>query len=495
VVHGEALADGPAILLRVSGPAVDTTGIGPGFSGSPVMCPDAAGTPRNAGAIAYGVGEYGNKVALATPIEAVLGEPVEVPRGARRAPRAVRSARALVGPLTVTGLRPALAARLGAAARRHGRALVAAPAAPLGRPAGGPLRPGSAVGVGLVSGDLGVGAVGTVSYVDGTSLWAFGHPLDAAGARGLMLQEAYVYGVVNNPLGAGELSTYKLAAPGRTVGTLTNDALAAVVGRLGAPPRRIPLRVATRDLDTGATRAFRVEIADESRLSAPGGLPVLTLAGAVTLLQADATVLRGTPYHLASACVRFRVRELRRPFGYCNRYSGGGEEGAGHAEDYALAASLIQGYRAGGLRVTDVSVKLDLRRGVHEARLVDAEAPPRVRPGRRVPVTLTVQRPLGGRERVRLNVRVPRTLRAGRRTLTLRGASAGGGSGGLEEMLFEDAGGVEAETPEDVAALVREIGREDGVRASFGRGARPVYRDPDLLITGRARVALRVVRR
>ena len=36
VLHGDALADGPSILLRVSGPAVDVTGIGPGFSGSPV---------------------------------------------------------------------------------------------------------------------------------------------------------------------------------------------------------------------------------------------------------------------------------------------------------------------------------------------------------------------------------------------------------------------------------------------------------------------------
>ena len=111
---------------------------------------------RTVGAIAYGVGEYGNKVGLATAIEAVLGEPVDVPRGARRAPEIVRSARSLAGPLTVTGLRPALAARLGAAAKRHGRALVAAPA---GRPSGGSLRPGSAVGVGLVSGDLNAGAV------------------------------------------------------------------------------------------------------------------------------------------------------------------------------------------------------------------------------------------------------------------------------------------------------------------------------------------------
>ena len=145
--------------------------------------------------------------------------------------------------------------------------------------------------------------------------------------------------------------------------------------------------------------------------------------------------------------------------------------------------------------MTDVRVKLDLRRGVHEAELVSAEAPRRVRPGARVPVTLTVQRPQGRRERVRLRLRVPRALKPGRRTLTLRGAGSGGLGAELEELLFEEAPGAGPTTPEQAAARVEAIGREDGLRASFGRGARPVYRDPDLLITGRARVALRVARR
>ena len=67
VIAPEAGLSGPRILIRVSGPAVDETGIGPGFSGSPVICDG-----RNAGAISEGLGEYGNHVALATPIEGML---------------------------------------------------------------------------------------------------------------------------------------------------------------------------------------------------------------------------------------------------------------------------------------------------------------------------------------------------------------------------------------------------------------------------------------
>src|SRR3954468_15151852 len=64
VTGGEASVGPGAILVSVSGPAVDGTGIGPGFSGSPIYCPDGAGTNRVIGAISESVVEYGAKVAL-----------------------------------------------------------------------------------------------------------------------------------------------------------------------------------------------------------------------------------------------------------------------------------------------------------------------------------------------------------------------------------------------------------------------------------------------
>src|SRR5204862_714007 len=44
VIDGDATGEGPRLLIRVSGPAVDSTGIGPGFSGSPIYCRDDQGT-------------------------------------------------------------------------------------------------------------------------------------------------------------------------------------------------------------------------------------------------------------------------------------------------------------------------------------------------------------------------------------------------------------------------------------------------------------------
>src|SRR4051794_41807435 len=43
VVDGDPDETGPRILVQVSGPAVDATGIGPGFSGSPIYCGGGGG--------------------------------------------------------------------------------------------------------------------------------------------------------------------------------------------------------------------------------------------------------------------------------------------------------------------------------------------------------------------------------------------------------------------------------------------------------------------
>ena len=89
VVSGDASAnDGPRILIRVSGDAVDRTGVGPGFSGSPIYCDG-----RNAGAISEAIGEYGGKTVLATPIGEILANPPDAPRGKPIAPRSARRAR------------------------------------------------------------------------------------------------------------------------------------------------------------------------------------------------------------------------------------------------------------------------------------------------------------------------------------------------------------------------------------------------------------------
>lgn len=507
VVRGEEGARDPRILIRVSGPAVDQTGLGPGFSGSPVLCPDAAGTVRNAGAISETVGEFGGKLGLVTPIEQVLGEPVDVPASAPAAPR---GARPLAGPLTISGLSEPVAGALRAAARRARRQITTAPAASRALIAPTVLTPGASMAAGVSSGDVTTGAIGTVTYVDGDRVWGFGHELDAVGRRSLLLQDAYVYTVVNNPAGTQEASTYKLAAAVNDLGTMSNDAPDAIAGRLGVLPRRFALRIVTQDLDTGRTDVSASTVADERDLGFPGGLSGLATVGPVALAQAAFEALRGSPVDQSGEmCLRVTVRERRKPLRFCNRYIGGGgpsSAGAPMVADMVEAVALLESFRLGRLTITAVDAHVRLRRALRQAYLRRVEGPRVVRRGTTVTVRAVARVVRGGVVRRAVKVRIPRALGAGEQELVLTGRPADQ-AGGLEDLtqVLELSLGGEGEGDDDrddpgprsVAALAEKIAglhRYDGVTASWRRPGgrrhlvRRALRDPELRLSGAARL-------
>ena len=140
-----------------------------------------------------------------------------------------------------------------------------------------------------------VSAIGTVTYRDGDVVYGFGHPFESAGRRALLLQDAYVFTVVSNPLDTLEASSYKLAAPGHTLGTLTNDALTGVVGEVGAGPRTVPLTVRVRDADTGARLVQRTQLVDEVDLGDPDGQGALSAIASLAVAQAVTSAFDGAP--------------------------------------------------------------------------------------------------------------------------------------------------------------------------------------------------------
>jgi hypothetical protein len=513
VVDDRTTGSGPRILVRVSGPVVDETGIGPGFSGSPIYCADARGTARNVGAISESVGEYGGKLALATPIEAILGVPVDAPRAAGRQPALAR-ARPLTAPLTITGLAPRIGNALQTAAARRGRTLLAAPAGPLGSFPVQQLRPGSAFGVGYASGDLAASAIGTVAYTDGDRVWGFGHPLDGVGARALLLQDAYVFQVVNNPLVIPDVSgTYKYAAAGHDIGTLSNDAGAAVAGRIGALPATIPVRVFATDLDTGAKQSLTTNVADETGVDQPFGTSILSLLAPLAVLQAGGSVLGGSPARLSGrGCFGISFAELERRVRFCNRYvTNSSDPLAGNAlaasagADLLQALSLIDAYQASPLHVTGVEANLQIQRGRRQAYLRGVRLPRRAKAGARVQARIALQHVGGRLERRTVRLRLPSDLRPGRRRVVLTGTDVDLDAGITSEIIeldFEAGGGAGSLGVPNVRALaakIERIARYDGVSArrpgpNPGRRGEPSYRDPELRISGRVRAAIRISR-
>lgn len=490
VIAAESGLSGPRILVRVSGPAVDSTGIGPGFSGSPVICDG-----RNAGAISEGLGEYGNEVALATPIEEMLRDrPAAPAAAARRDPALLRAARPLATPLTVTGLSGRAADLVRAAAARAHRMLIVSPAGPVAGYQPVDLRPGAAVAASISTGDLAVGAVGTVTYRDGDDLWAFGHPFEGLGKRALFLQDAYVYTVIQNPLGLQDFGgvTYKLtSSDGYVQGAVTNDQVDAIAGKVGPGPAAIPLRIDSRNR-AGERVTLNSLLADERDLGYGAGISFVAPLG---VTQALGRLMRDFGPVTFRMCARFHVRELRRPMAFCNQYFSVDDA----VNDLSEAGSLVDFFDLAPLHVERVSVGLRARTGVKQDVLVAARGPHRARKGSRIRVRLTVQRRHGTRRRIAVRVRVPRSLKPGKRyRLTLSGGNGGGSEAALIRELIalfegEAGGGSEPRTVRQLARRIHALRHVPGIYARFGkRPSRLVRRSSGVSFEGRVRLGLRV---
>lgn len=505
---------GARLLVTLSGAAVDATGVGAGFSGSPLFCPGADGTPRIAGAISETIGQYGGMRVLATPIEAILGEPVDPPRqkaSAARSRALLRAARPLATPITVGGLSTRLGGAVQRAARRAGRTVLLAPsaAADAAQAPATPPVPGSAIAIGYATGDISAGAVGTVSYVDGDALWAFGHPLDGAGRRNLFLQSAYVFGVIDNPLSTDEAATYKLSSPLATIGALRQDGNAGIVGRLGAPPPAFPLRVTARDKDTGRTRVLRAQLADERAIGFPTGYSALSSLAAPAVVQTLDEVLGGSPVRQSSdMCVKVRVKGRRKPLALCNRYVGGGgdpstlAQGA-MASDVSALTALLDEFDAAKLEITGVDIGVRVRRGLALGTLARISGPRLLTRGGTATLRASIRKPGGAVVTRQFRVPVPRFMPSGPRDLSLKGTepdATSGGDGldldlsGLFGDVGSDAGQDPPRAPTSVAKLVDEVSdlhRYDGVSARF---LPPGARDPEQLPGGAERYAQRARR-
>jgi hypothetical protein len=495
----DVIADDPAeggarLLVRVSGPAVDATGVGPGFSGSPIIC-----NGRYAGAISEGIGDYGNKVVLATPIEAILGARPTAPASARRAPALLRTARPLTAPLTVSGLSTRTRRLLSRAAARADRTVLAAPPGPVGGYPVQNLVPGAAVAASISTGDIAVGSVGTVAYRDGDTVFAFGHALDGAGRRSLFMQDAYVFGVIGNPVGVPDLGamTYKLASSGgHPVGTVSNDTFSAIAGTLAETPAAIPLRVAARLRGTDKRVVLESRLADERALELGVGFGVIAPLAASTAID---RVLNSFEPAAVTVCVRFRVRELRRPMGFCNPYF----DSLTPLTDIADASSAVDNFDLAPLHVSGSAVSVEVRRGFASDVVVGAKAPERVRAGSTVPVKVALRRRGGGDRRITVQVPVPRGIRPGERKLMIEGNGVPdpdeeGLIDLIDGLLFDldlGAGGREPRTPRQLARSIAALRRPLGITTRFRhRDPRVVLRSSEVRFEGRVPVSVRVVR-
>ena len=106
------------------------------------------------------------------------------------------------------------------------------------------LKPGSAITVYLIRGDIDMGATGTLTWIDSTGFRAFGHPFLGIAQSNLEVAQAKVVTTVANVW-----SSYKLAGEdiGQPFGSIQEDRFWGIRGEIGVPADVISTSLVLRD--------------------------------------------------------------------------------------------------------------------------------------------------------------------------------------------------------------------------------------------------------
>ncbi|MEA2462891.1 MAG: hypothetical protein QOJ98_638 [Acidobacteriota bacterium] len=120
--------------------------------------------------------------------------------------------------------------------------------------------PGDAIGAVLLSGDFNVAASGTVTYVDGNQIYAFGHPFLDMGEIDFPMATSEVVTVLPSVA-----NSFKFSNTGSVVGVLRQDRAAGIMGVVGDQPTMIPVDITLTG--SGAPQTFHLNTVRHSTLT------------------------------------------------------------------------------------------------------------------------------------------------------------------------------------------------------------------------------------
>ena len=121
------------------------------------------------------------------------------------------------------------------------------------------LVPGASVAAILVKGDLSAAVVGTVTYVEGDNVLAFGHPFLQTGTADLPMASAYVYAILTS-----QSNSVKMASPLEILGKIHQDRRSGIAGTFGESSRMVPCRI---EVEGSQNLAYDFEIIDNKLLT------------------------------------------------------------------------------------------------------------------------------------------------------------------------------------------------------------------------------------
>ena len=253
------------------------------------------------------------------------------------------------------------------------------------------LEPGSAVAAVLLSGDMVLSATGTVTWVDGNSILAFGHPFLSMGPVDMPMARADVLTVLPSLY-----RSFKFSSTGARLGSVSQDRSTGILGSFGKAPTMVPVTIQMTSEDV-PTQTFRFEVVHNSMLT-----PIL-LALATDSVLTTLEKRAGERTIVWKSSIETDDRNVR----WDSVFTGltAREEAVG---SLALLTNYLMANEFHDLSVKGVEIEIVHSDKLQSARIVHVEAQKeRVRPGDSVPVWIDLEDFRGGPRRVVMTARVP----------------------------------------------------------------------------------------
>jgi hypothetical protein len=241
------------VILAKLGGKVQRTNVAGGMSGSPVYIDG-----KLAGAVALRLSVFSpDAICGITPIELMLEindfdetRPSDARTPDRAQPEGPSRSPVLTPietPLSFAGFHESVLREFGPLFQQlgvvpvQGGATAAMASTKPGLGAANALQPGEAISAVLVSGDMSVSSLGTVTYNDGQRVLAFGHAFFNLGPADMPMAKAEVLTTLSS-----QFQPNKFANATEIVGALRQDRHSGILGLLGAEARMIPVSVKVR---------------------------------------------------------------------------------------------------------------------------------------------------------------------------------------------------------------------------------------------------------
>lgn len=396
---------GDLILAKFSGPVIDETGgIVHGMSGSPVYINN-----KLVGAVAYGWGFADGTIGMITPIEDMV-KLWNIPYEQSVANPWKDSHLIPLGtPLMAYGFDANALTFMKDKLPEYEYSTYDTAAAD-GDDVAKPLKAGGSVAALLVDGDLKLGAIGTVTYVDNDHLVAFGHPFLKRGSVGYFMHNASIFTVVKSVE-----SGFKLGSMGAEVGTVTEDRGAGIAGKTGQIMSGIPMAITIRDLDMNKEKVAAVKIVDANELS-----PTLAATSVYSFLN---KTLDRNGEGTATVAVKIQPRDgTIPPLERTNMFYSSESIGVKSVDEFYNIVDALMNNRFINYDIAGIQVEADVTKTPRTALIKDATLTPGVAsPGDTIVIEVTLQ-PFRGKEVTKeIFYTIPKDQPLGKATLEVRG--------------------------------------------------------------------------